>query len=143
MHIDRGGSVLLSTKLMMMHDDIAAFTRWTLLLIYRRLLHIRGSYLYIGLLLSATDRGDNRGSLPWAPSVRGALKQCRTCSNKIRLSLTFQSSFFKGLVSLYFRVRSACSFVLCCMLVKQIMHNYLTCLLRSLLARARTSHFSI
>ena len=39
---------------------------------------------------------------------------------KISLSVTFQSSFFKGLVLLYFRVRSACSSALCFMLLKQI-----------------------
>ena len=44
------------------------------------------------------------------PQCKGAPKQCRTCSNKIRLSVTFQSSFFKGLVSLYFRLKSALLF---------------------------------
>ena len=39
---------------------------------------------------------------------------------KISSSVTFQSSFFKGLVSVYFRVKSACSFDLCFMLLKQI-----------------------
>ena len=39
---------------------------------------------------------------------------------KISSSVTFQSSFFKGLVLLYFRVKSACSFPLCFMLLKQI-----------------------
>ena len=60
------------------------------------------------------------------------------CSNKIRSSVTFQSSFFKGLVSLYFRLKSACSFASRFMLLTQIMHNYqnLTRLLRSPLARA-------
>ena len=55
---------------------------------------------------------------------------------KISSSVTFQSSFFKGLVLLYFRVKSACSFALCFMLLKQIMHNYLRWLLHSLLAKA-------
>ena len=36
---------------------------------------------------------------------------------KIRSSVTFQSSFFKGLVLLYFRVKSACSFTLHFMLL--------------------------
>ena len=67
------------------------------------------------------------------------------CSNKIRSSVTFQSSFFKGLVSLYFRLKSACSFASRFMLLTQIMHNYqnLTWLLRSPLARAPSVLFDL
>ena len=63
--------------------------------------------------------------------------KCQTCSNQIRSSVTFQSSFFKRLVSLYFWVKSACSFALHFML---LMQNYLTWLLCSPLA---TAYFSI
>ena len=56
--------------------------------------------------------GGNRGSLPGPQPVPDLFK--------ISSSVTFQSSFFKGLVSLYFRVKSACSFALCFMLLKQI-----------------------
>ena len=77
----------------------------------------------------------NRGSLPRAPSVRGApnsagLVRIR-CVRQSHSSLAFQ-----GLVSLYFRMKSASSFDLCFMLLTQIMHNYLTLLLHSPLARA-------
>ena len=73
-----------------------------------------------------------RAVCPRPPSVRGPPNS----SNKIRLSVTFQSSFFKGLVSMYFRLKSACCFALRFMLLTQIMRNYLTWLLRSPLARA-------
>ena len=74
----------------------------------------------------------------FAPGLqgKGASKQCCTCSNKIRSSVIFQSSFFKGLVSLYFWLKSACSFALHFMLLMQIMHSCLTWLLRSPLARS-------
>ena len=51
---------------------------------------------------------------------------------KISSSVTFQSSFFKGLVSLYFRVKSACTFAL----FYAAEANNLTWLLRSPLAKA-------
>ena len=80
--------------------------------------------------------GGQQGQFAPGPHCKGAPKRCRTCSSKIRSSVTFRSSFFKGLVSLYFRQKSACSFALRFMLLTQIMHNYLTWLLRSPLARA-------
>ena len=43
---------------------------------------------------------------------------------------------FKGLVFLYFRLKSSCSFALRFMLLAQRMHNHLMWLLRSPLARA-------
>ena len=49
-----------------------------------------------------------------------------TCSNEMRSSVTFQSSFFKGLVSLYFRLKSTCSFA----------SRFMLLTLRSPLARA-------
>ena len=67
------------------------------------------------------------------PQCKGTPKQCRTCSNKMGSSVTF---FFKGVVLLYFRLKSAFSFGLRFMLMTQIMHNYLTWLLRSPLAKA-------
>ena len=70
--------------------------------------------------------GGNRGSLPQAPQCKGAPKQCRTCSNKMRSSVTFQSSFVKGLVSLYFQLKSTCSFA----------SHFMLLTLRSPLARA-------
>ena len=65
---------------------------------------------------SATDRGGQQEQFALGPHP----KQCRTCSNKIRSSVTFQSSFINGLVSLYFRLKSACSFALRFMLLTQI-----------------------
>ena len=71
-----------------------------------------------------TARGGATGAFALGPQCKGGPKQCRTCSNKICSSVTFQS---KGLVSLYFRLKSACSFALrFSMLLTQIMHNYLT-----------------
>ena len=59
---------------------------------------------------SAADRGEEQ----FAPGsqCKGAPKRCQTCSNKIRSSVTFQSSFFNRLVSLYFLLKSACSYAL-------------------------------
>ena len=74
-----------------------------------------------------------QGQFAPGPHCKGAPKQCRTCLNKIRSSVTFQSSFLKGL---YFRLKSACSFSLRFMLLPQIMHNYLAWLLHSTLAGA-------
>ena len=79
---------------------------------------------------SAADRGGQQGSLPRTPSVRGPPNSAGLVQ---RSSVTSQS---KGLVSLYFRLKSACFFALRFMLLAQIMHNYLTWLLRSPLARA-------
>ena len=84
----------------------------------------------------APTGGGNRGSLHPGPQCKGAPKQCRTCSNKIRSSVTFQSCFFKVLVSLYFWLKTVCSFALRFILLTQIMHNYRTWLLRSPLATA-------
>ena len=72
-------------------------------------------------------RGGQQGQFAPGPQCKGAPKQCRTCSNKIRSSVTFQPSFFKGVVLLCFRLKSTCSFALCFMLLTQIMHNYLNC----------------
>ena len=85
---------------------------------------------HFGIRHSGNDSLDHPG-----PQCKGAPKQFRTCSNKIRSSVTFKSSFCKGLVLLYFRPKSACSFALHFMLLMQIMHNYLAWLLRRLLAR--------
>ena len=54
--------------------------------------------------------GGATGAVCPGPQCKGAPNQCRTCSNKICSSVTFQSSFFKGLVSVYFRLKSACSY---------------------------------
>ena len=85
-------------------------------------------------MFSAADRGGGVGGAtgpvcPGPPNSTG-LVQIGICS-----SVTFQS---KGLVSLYFRLKSACSFASLFMLLIQIMHNYqnLTWLLHSLLARS-------
>ena len=67
----------------------------------KRLLYMDGS---------AADGGGQQGQFTPGPQCKGAPKQCRACSNKIRSSVTFQSSFFKELVSLSFRLKSACSF---------------------------------
>ena len=69
-------------------------------------------------------QGGQQGQFAPGTKCKGAPKQCRTCSNKIRLSVTFHSSFFKGFISLYIRLKSACSFALRFMLLKQIMRNY-------------------
>jgi len=45
--------------------------------------------------------GGNRGSLPWAPSVRGALNSAELFQIRSGSSFISQSSFFKGFVSLY------------------------------------------
>ena len=70
------------------------------------------------------------------PNSAHAPKQCRTCSDKFRSSVAFQSSFLKGLALLYFRLKSACSFALRFTLLTQIMDKNLTWQLRSTLARA-------
>ena len=57
-------------------------------------------------------------------------------TNKIRSLDTFQSSLIQSLVLLHFLLMLACSFALRFMLLTQIMHNYLTWLLRSPLPRA-------
>ena len=78
--------------------------------------------------------GGNRGSLPRIPSVRGPPNSAGLVQDQFVSHIPVY--FFKGLVSLYFRVKSACSFALCFMLLKQIMHNYLRWLLHSPLAKA-------
>ena len=90
----------------------------------------------LGPYLQCRRRGGQQGQFAPGPRCKGGPKKCRTHSNKMHSSVTFQSTFFKGLVSLYFRLKSACSFALCFMLLTQIMHDYLTLLLRSSLARA-------
>ena len=72
--------------------------------------------------------GGIRGSLPRAPNARGPPNS----AGLVRIRCVRQShssqDFFKGLVSLYFRLKSACSFALRFMLLAQIMrklHNYL------------------
>ena len=64
------------------------------------------------IVASAADRGGQQGQFAPGPQCKGAPKQCRTCSNRIYSSVTFQSSFFKGLVLLYFRLYLTCSFAL-------------------------------
>ena len=86
--------------------------------------------------------GGQQGQFAPGLQCNRPFKQCRTCSNKISLSVTFQSSFFKRLVLLYFRLKSACSLALRFMLLTQVMHNYLMWLLHSLLARARSDWLS-
>ena len=88
------------------------------------------------VVISAADREGQQGQFTLGPQSKGAPKQCRTCSNKMHLSVTLQSSSFKGLVSVHFRLKTACSFALHFMLLTQIIHYYLTWLLRSPLARA-------
>ena len=63
------------------------------------------------------QQGWEQGQFALGPQCKGAPKQCKTCSNKICSSVTFQSSFFKGLVLLNFWLKSACS---CFMLLTQI-----------------------
>ena len=67
------------------------------------------------VVASSADRGGNRGNLP-GPECKVSPKQCQTYSNKIRSLVKFQSSFFKGLVSLYFRLSQPALLlcVLCC-----------------------------
>ena len=65
---------------------------------------------------SAADRwgeggGGNRGSLLRAPNVRGPPNSTGFVQINSGSSITFQSSFFKGFVSLYFRLKSACFLV--------------------------------
>ena len=64
--------------------------------------------------------GGQQGQFALGPQCKGVPKQCQTCSNKIRLSVTFQSSFFNGLVLLYFWLNSTCIFALLFMLLTQI-----------------------
>ena len=73
-------------------------------------------------MAGATNRGGGgggegqQGQFAPGPQCKGIPKQCRTCSSKIGLLvcwLTFQSSFFKGLVSLYFQPALLLC-VLCC-----------------------------
>ena len=80
--------------------------------------------------------GCQQGQFAPAPQGKGAPKQCCTCSNKICSSVIFESSFFEGLVSLYFRLKLVCSFALRFMLLTQIMHSCHTWPLRSPLATA-------
>ena len=77
---------------------------------------------------SAANRGGGGQQAQFAPcpQCKGAPKQCQTCSNRIRSSVTFQSNFFKGLVLLYFRLKSACSFALRFMLLMQILNAQLS-----------------
>ena len=75
--------------------------------------------------------GGATGAVCPGPQCKGAPKQCRTCSNKIRSSVTFQSSFWVGFA--VFRVKSVCSYALRFMLLT---HNYLSWLLRYPLPRA-------
>ena len=96
-----------------------------------------------GLSLSQTlgksqchRQGGNRDSLSWAPSVRGPPNSARQVQIRSGLSVTFQSSFFKGFVSLYFRLKSTCFTFYVADANVRLMHNNLTWLLCSLLARA-------
>ena len=66
-----------------------------------------------------TGRGGNRGSLPQVPSVKGPPNSAGLVQIRSGMSVTFQSSFFKGLVSLCFQLNSACSFALCFILLIQ------------------------
>ena len=65
---------------------------------------------------SAADRwgeggGDKRGSLPRTPNVRGPPNSTGLVQISSGSSITFQSSFFKGFVSLNFQLKSACFLV--------------------------------
>ena len=73
-----------------------------------------------------------RDSLPKAPSIRGPPNVAGLVQIISGLSVTFQSSFFKGFVSLYFQLKPACFFALRFMLQMQT----ITWLLRSPLAWA-------
>ena len=72
------------------------------------------------LVHSAADRGGQLGQ--FAPGPHCKVAPQTVPDNKMRSSVTFQSSFFTGLVSLYFRLKSAYSFALRFMLLTQIKH---------------------
>ena len=85
---------------------------------------------------SATDRGrGQQGQFALGPQCKGAPKQCGLVEIRSGLSVTFQSSFFKGFIFLYFQL------LLCFMFYAadanfRLMHHHLTWLLCSPLARA-------
>ena len=58
------------------------------------------AFKYLGAVLPTG--GGATGAVCTGTQCKGAPKQCRTCSEKICSSVTFQSSLFKGLVLLYF-----------------------------------------
>ena len=76
------------------------------------------------------------GGIGPGPQCKGAPNSARLIQIRFGSSVTFQSSFFKGFVSLYFQLKSACFFASSVMLLTQTMHNYLMWLLCSVLARA-------
>ena len=97
-------------------------------------MHVDGCW-YIVYTQFRRQVGGNRGSLPQASSVRGPPNSARLVQIRSSSSVTFQSSFFKGFVSLYFRLKSAyffCFGFYAAGATSDSMHNYL----RSPLARA-------
>ena len=84
------------------------------------------SVMYITVVDSAANSRGATGAVCPRPPVEGG-------PQAVPVSVTFQSRFFKGFVSLYLCLKSTCSFAFCFMLL----------MLRSLLARAPYVVFSI